>query len=597
MTPHPIPNTERASSAAANTAATKASGMGNSGEGSWLRTTINKESVEGDTVGSTTATPVSSSDKPRSCRSSLDKDIEQLLSEYSTEEILEHLQHPSTPIRAGLPSTPVSESTSTCPKEIRGSGASGARVSPARRLQASTASVCTPDVIVLDSDEEEPSYGGGHEVSASIEPLKSSEKKPPLGRTTVVPTTEAAEFMEQDNNPTDEWADSCQYECATDGPSAASKKVGLSEDCPNNAAAMKPSTVDEKEQQKGSSSTSRPSDSQILKLGEAHLLQQLSTPGSSRMTPTVSREASGGAQTQATSKREMTAEESPGSPTKRSRMEDSTATANISQQNKLQDFRAHKAAIVAVKLDGDFIYSSSSLGVRRHSLKNPKRWIEYHGRTGQVRSLEVWRPEPQQPGALYTASQGGNLRCYNTETGKLTTIFPIGAAITCSTLAWNNIYLGLETGRIRVFNIKKKQRRERFRCFSAPVHCITAATGDEHKKFLCAVSTEGAVVVCCGSSNKVLWRLPESAHQSPPCVGINGQVLYLTAPGYMVQMHDLEEGHKEKSFGVKCKAMGIRFYDNYAIICSAAGMLCFYRTTLSCSSPLYRISHDKHGEA
>ncbi|XP_077536877.1 uncharacterized protein LOC144149213 [Haemaphysalis longicornis] len=417
MTPHPIPNTKMASSAAANTAATKASGMGNSGEGSWPRTPINKESVEGDTVGSTTATPVSSSDKPRSCRNSLEKGIEQLLAEYSKDEILEHLQHLSTPIRARLPSTPISESTaSTCPKEIHGSGASGARVSPARRLQASTASICTPDVIGLGSDEEEPSNGGGDEVSASTETLKASEKRPSLGRTTVVPTTEPAEFMERDKHPTDESADGCQYECATDEPSAASKKVGLSEDCQNNAAAMNPSTVDEKEQQKGSSSTSRPSDKQILKIGEAQLLQQLSTPGSSRMTPTVSREASGGAQTtQATSKRDMTAEESPGSPTKRSRIEDSTASANISQQNKLRVFRAHRSAIVAVKLDGDFVYSSSSLGVKRHSLKNPRRWIKYHGRTGHVRSLEVWRPKPQQPGALYTASQGGNLRCYNTE--------------------------------------------------------------------------------------------------------------------------------------------------------------------------------------
>ncbi|XP_077536867.1 uncharacterized protein LOC144149209 isoform X2 [Haemaphysalis longicornis] len=413
--------------------------------------------------------------------------------------------------------------------------------------------------------------------------VEKKQQRPPLGRTMVVHKTEPPEFMEPDNNPANESAGSGQYECATHGPSsAASEKVGLSEDCQNNATATDLSTVVEKKQQQGSSSTSFSPDKDIAKIVQAHFLHQISSPGPSRMMPTTSREASSGTQTtQATSKREMTANESPGSATKRLKMEDSTASANISQQQLVGVIPAHQAAIVAVKINGDFIYSSSGRDVKRHCLKDPRMCVEYRGSSAEVRSLEVWRPpkKPLQPGALYTASKDGYLQCYNTESGELTATFLINAAITCSTLAWNKIYLGLENGLIHVFNVKTKENQEPFECFAAPVHCITSATkGKQKEKFLCAVSSEGAVVVYNGSSNAKLWRLAGSAHQSPPCVGINTLLLYLTAPGQMVQMLDLQGGDKKKSFEVKCEAMGIRFHDNYAIICSAGGMLCFYRT-------------------
>lgn len=103
----------------------------------------------------------------------------------------------------------------------------------------------------------------------------------------------------------------------------------------------------------------------------------------------------------------------------------------------------------------------------------------------------------------------------------MTGSFPVDVAITCTTLAWNKIYLGLENGWIQVFSVQRNKLQERFPLFAEPVHRITTTTEGRHKeKLLCAVSVGGDVVVCDGTDNKKLWSLPPV----PPSVDIDGGV-------------------------------------------------------------------------
>lgn len=490
------------------------SGMGDRSEVGGRRTAIKTEPGEEDLVGSTTPTPSASSPDEVIC------------SRSKLEECFRELGVPKEKINKILQSN-------FTPDSVRPLSTTGAESGLSRRASASAASdSTTSDVIVLDSDEGEPSDGEGAEEKPSSAMLNASDKKPPLERPAastlpdpkprrkvVVPKTEHPRSTQPNGNPTNEVANSHQYEGTTDGPPAISVKVELSEGCPNNATATEPSTGVQEEQwesrlQEALAGSSLPA------VGAMHgcisQQQQLSTSSSS-WALTMSPEVSGsGPTTKTTPKRGTTGDESPTATCKRLRMEDFTVNTSTSDQWE-GEIGAH---CTAVKLEGGFIYASSGCDVKRYSLTDPSHCVEYHGSTEEVRSLEVCQLKGQ-PAALYTASKDGSLRCYNTQDGKLTGSFPVDVAITCTTLAWNKIYLGLENGWIQVFSVQRNKLQERFPLFAEPVHRITTTTEGRHKeKLLCAVSVGGDVVVCDGTDNKKLWSLPPV----PPSVDIDGGV-------------------------------------------------------------------------
>lgn len=303
-----------------------------------------------------------------------------------------------------------------------------------------------------------------------------------------------------------------------------------------------------------------------------------SAPSSSMptMSPEVSRGPSAAARKTTPKRKGRVGGEGPTTTRKRPRAAEAEIDdLRLEEIPSCQEISAHDLAIVAVKLHGHFVYSSSNdCSARRHDLLDPGQCVKYLGSTKTVNVLEVYSTKGRAA-VLYTASLDGLLRSYDVETGECTDSFDIQAPVTCSALAWGKVYLGLQTGHVTVFNAKTRKLQDSFYCSNVPVHCMTTTT-EGAQKLLCTVSLDGSVTVRDPSTG-LLFRCLDGCVQPPCCILVNNGSVYTTSSDRTIRLHELRTGCLQKVYECKSSATGIHFQKGFIICCSFDGLIRFYR--------------------